>query len=68
MAFDPTGTLLTADGGILGSHPRAISTYFWVLDPSGWAKRVCPLAGGSMSRAAWTQYVGTSAPYHSLCG
>ncbi|MDH6222833.1 WD40 repeat domain-containing protein [Streptomyces pseudovenezuelae] len=67
VAFDPTGTLLTADGGILGPHPQALSTYFWTLDPTNWADRVCALAGGGMSRASWAQYISTASPYDHLC-
>ncbi len=67
VAWDPSGTLLTATGGMLGDHPHAENTYFWSITPERWVTRVCALAGSGLTRTAWAQYVGSSTPYHTLC-
>jgi WD40 repeat protein len=68
VAWDPSGTLLTATGGVLGDHPHVTTTYFWPLAYDRWASRVCALGGGDLTRAAWAEYVGSSTPYRPLCG
>lgn len=67
VAWDPSGTLLTATGGMLGDHPHAENTYFWSITPGRWVTRACALAGGELTPTAWAEYVGSSTPHHTLC-
>lgn len=39
----------------------------WDLDPDRWADAACAVAGRSLTRAEWDQYIGNLAPYEPTC-
>jgi WD40 repeat protein len=66
MTFSPDGKTLA-----IASYDLAQPTYLvqlwnvgYLTDPLA---RVCSLIGGSLTRAEWAQYVGSSAAYRNIC-
>jgi hypothetical protein len=39
----------------------------WSLLPSDWVVAACRAAGRNLTRAEWTELVGSSVPYHATC-
>jgi hypothetical protein len=39
----------------------------WDVDPADWVSRACAIAGRSLTRDEWAQFV-SGAPYHPSCG
>ncbi|WP_375496896.1 helix-turn-helix domain-containing protein [uncultured Jatrophihabitans sp.] len=50
LAFSPSGRTLVAAG-------RAPNVVFWSTDYAGYADRLCPLAGTTITRQEWSLYV-----------
>ena len=39
----------------------------WDVSPDDWAADVCALAGRELTRAEWSQHIGSSEPYQRIC-
>jgi WD40 repeat protein len=62
VQFSDSGHLLMTSGAA-DSHPAL----FWSMQPPDWLNAACRAAGQNLSRAEWSQFVGTAVPYHRTC-
>jgi WD40 repeat protein len=62
VQFDAYGTRLFTDG-YLESRPALL----WSMVPTDWVADACRSAGRNLTRAEWSQFVGTDVPYHRTC-
>jgi hypothetical protein len=53
-----------ADGDLVGTSRFGVSR--WELDPAEWERAACATAGRNLTRAEWTEHLG-SEPYRATC-
>jgi WD40 repeat protein len=62
VQFDATGRVLLTNG-----YLTTRAALLWSMVPKDWTAVACRAAGRNLSRAEWTQLVGTDTPYHATC-
>ena len=56
------------DGRSLAVTSSTGDLVLWDMNPADWTADACALAGGALTQAEWSQFVGPSEPYQSACG
>jgi WD40 repeat protein len=59
-AFSPDGRLLA----VPGLETRAM---LWNIDPAGWRRRACAIAGRNLDRVEWKAYMPPGTSYRATC-
>jgi WD40 repeat protein len=63
-----TSVAFRPDGRSLAVTSSTGDLVLWDVNLADWTADACALAGGALTRAEWSQFVGPSEPYQPACG
>ena len=61
-----TGVVFSPDGASLLSGSKDGALFIWDIDADSWQRRACQIAGRSLSKEEWLQFL-ASKPYRKTC-
>ena len=63
-----TSVAFSPDGRSLAVTSSTGDLALWDVNPADWTADACALAGGTLTQAEWSQFIGPSEPYQPACG